>query len=203
MTRRVWLLLTLITLGAFAVALGATAWRWREAGDFAAIFAGPKPQRSVMIFFAPCVLAGCLVLLRKAQVGHKPGPYETGFVGLTMIANFTLVAAIQVWMVVRYLGEFNVDQDFVFRLIATFFGLGMAVRGNFFAKLGAPGEDPTGAWARTTRCTAVILVLTGLALAVCASALPMPGVLTALGGTFLVILVLIQAQRKASAQLLR
>lgn len=203
MTRRVWLLLILITLGGFAVALGAAAWRWREAGDFAAIFAGPKPGRAVMIFFAPCMLAGLLVVLKHAQTSHKPGPYETGFVGLTMVTNFALVAAIQVWMVVRYLGQVSVDQEFVFRLIATFFGLGMVVRGNFFAKLGAPGEDPTGAWARTTRCTAVILVLTGLAQAACASALPMPGVLSALGGTFLVILLLIQAQRKASAQLLR
>jgi hypothetical protein len=203
MTRRVWLLLILITLWSLAVALGAVAWRWREAGDIAAIFAGPKPQRAVMIFFAPLVLAGCLVFLKHAQTGHKPGPYETGFVGLTMITNFALVAAIQVWMIVRYLGEVSVDKELVFRLIATFMGLSMAVRGNFFAKLGAPGEDPTGAWSRTTRCTAVILVVTGLALAACASALPMPGVLSALGGTFLVILLLIQAQRKASAQLLR
>jgi hypothetical protein len=203
MSRHVRLVLLLITLASFAAALGAVAWRWREAGDIAAILAGPKPQRAVMIFFAPFVLAGLLVFLKHAQAGHKPSPYEAGFVGLTMITNFGLVAAIQAWMIMRYLGEISVDQEVVFRQIATFMGFAMVVRGNFFAKLGAPGEDPTGAWSRTARCTAVILVVTGLALAACASTLPMPGVLSALGGTFLVILLLIQAQRRASAQLYR
>lgn len=201
MSRLVRLILALITLASLVAAVGALGWRWREAGDVAAIFAGPKPIRPVILLAMPFVLSGLLVFSIQAQAGRKPGPYETGFVGLTLVTHFGLLAAIQVWMTVTYLGGATPDRTFVLRLVAAFLGLGMAVRGNFFAKLSPPGQDPTGGWSRTARRTAVILVLTGLALAACAIVLPMQGVLAALGATFFLVLTVIQAQRTASARL--
>jgi hypothetical protein len=201
MSRAVRLILALITLASLVAAVGALGWRWREAGDVAAIFADPKPIRPVILLAMPFVLAGLLAFSVHAQVGRKPGRYEAGFVGLTLVSHFGLLAAIQVWMTVTYLGGVTPGGEFVLRLVATFLGLGMAVRGNFFAKLPPPGQDPLGGWSRTARRTAVILVLTGLALAACAIALPIQGVLAALGATFFLVLTVIQAQRKATAQL--
>ncbi|HJV42637.1 hypothetical protein [Caulobacter sp.] len=201
MSHHVRFVLALITLASLVAAVGALGWRWREAGDVAAIFAGPKPMRPVILLAMPFVLAGLLSFSVHAQAGRKPGRYEAGFVGLTLVTHFGLLAAIQVWMTVTYLGDAAPDREFVTRLLTAFMGLGMAVRGNFFAKLALPAEDPTGSWSRISRRTAVILVLTGLSLAACAIALPMQGVLAALGATFFLVLTAIQAQRKATATL--
>lgn len=121
--------------------------------------------------------------------------------GLTMVTHFGVILAMQGWMAMVYLGGALPDREFITRLLAAFMGFGMAVRGNFFAKLPAPSSDTLGVWTRTSRHTALVLVLTGLALAGCAAALPMPGVLMALGGALLLILMLTHVQRRATAAL--
>jgi hypothetical protein len=201
MNRHVRFALALITLASLVAAVGALAWRWREAGDIAAVFSGPKPFRAAILLAMPFVMGGLLAFAVHAQADRKPGPHEAGFVGLTLVTHFGLLAAMQAWMTFVYLGGALPDREYVTRLLAAFMGLGMSVRGNFFAKLPAPGQDPLGAWSRTARRSAIILFVTGLALAVCAIALPMPGVITALGGAFFLVLMVSQAQRKATAQL--
>ncbi|WP_343698348.1 hypothetical protein [Caulobacter sp.] len=52
MNRTTKLLLLLITLVSLALALGALGWRWREAGDVMAIFAGSKPARGPFLLAA-------------------------------------------------------------------------------------------------------------------------------------------------------
>lgn len=201
MNRPLKLILALITLASLVAAVGALAWRWREAGDIAAVLSGPKPFRALMLLAMPFVMAGLLAFSIHAQGGRKPSRYEAGFVGLTLVTHFGLLAAIQGWMTFVYLGGALPDRDYVTRLLAAFMGLGMSVRGNFFAKLPAPGEDEVGSWSRTARRSGLILFVTGLALAACAILLPMPGVITALGGAFFLVLMVNQAQRKATAQL--
>lgn len=201
MNRYVRSILALITLASLLAAVGALAWRWREAGDVAAIFAGPKPFRAVALLAMPFVMAGLLAFAVQTQAGRKPGRSEAAFVGLAMITHLGLLAAMQGWMTVVYLGGAIPDREYVTRLLAAFMGLGMSVRGNFFAKLPAPGQDPLGTWSRTARRSAIILFVTGLALAACAILMPMPGVITALGGAFFLVLMVSQAQRRATAQL--
>lgn len=201
MNRHVRSVLTLITLASLVCAVGALAWRWREAGDVAAVFAGPKPVRAVILLAMPFVMAGLLAFSINAQAGREPGRYEAGFVGLTLITHFALLAAMQAWMTLVYLGGAVPDREYVTRLLAAFMGLGMSVRGNFFAKLPSPPEDALGAWSRTARRSAIILFVTGLALAACAILLPISGVIAALGGAFFLVLMVSQAQRKATARL--
>lgn len=201
MNRQLRLVLSLITLASLVCAVGALAWRWREAGDAAAVFSGPKPVRAVLLAAMPFVMAGLLAFSIHAQGGRKASRYEAGFVGLTLITHFGLLAVVQGWMTLVYLGGALPDRDYVTRLLTAFMGLGMSVRGNFFAKLPAPGEDGLGSWSRTTRRSAIILFMTGLALAACAILMPMPGVITALGGAFFLVLMVNQAQRKATQQL--
>ena len=201
MNRQLRLILSLITLASLVAAVGTLAWRWREAGDIAAVLAGPKPVRVVLLLAMPVVMAGLLAFSVHAQAGRKPGRYEAGFVGLTLITHFALLAAMQGWMILVYLGGVLPDREYVARLLAAFMGLGMSVRGNFFAKLPPPERDGLGGWSRTARRSGLILFVTGLALAACAILLPMPGVIAALGGTFFLVLMVSQAQRRATAQL--
>lgn len=198
MTRNAQFLLALMTAASLVLAVGTLAWRWQEAGDLAAIFAGPKPFRPVMLMAMPAMLLGLMVLIDRAMAGETFNRYGQGFVALTMATNFAVLLGMQAWMAVVYLDFATPDGAFVTRLLAAFLGLGMAVRGNFFAKLSPPVEDPTGAWARTTRRTGLILVLLGLVVAACAVSLPTPAVLTALAAAFLAAVSLTRVQRRAS-----
>jgi hypothetical protein len=195
MNRTTKLLLLLITLVSLALALGALGWRWREAGDVMAIFAGSKPARGPFLLAAPTVMAGVLVFTIQSA-NPKASPYERFFVGLTLVTNFLLLLALQTRMALVYLEMAAPDGAFVMRLAVAVFGLAMAVRGNFLAKAPSPSEDVRGDWARTTRRTAMILVGTGLGLAVSAVTLPMKGLLAVLGGVLVIVLTLSYVQRR-------
>lgn len=197
MNRATKLLLLLITTISLALALGALGWRWREAGDVMAIFAS---KRGPFLLAAPAVMAGVLVLAIKSAT-PKPSRYETFFVGLTLVTNFLLVLALQARMALVYLEMAAPDGEFVLRLATAFFGLAMAVRGNFLAKAPSPEDDVRGDWARTTRRTAMILVVMGLGLTAAAVSLPTKGLLAVLGVAFVVILALSHVQRQARSGL--
>lgn len=196
MNRTTKLLLLLITLVSLALALGALGWRWREAGDVMAIFAGSKPARGPFLLAAPTVMAGVL-LFTIQSANPKASPYERFFVGLTLVTNFLLILALQARMALVYLEMAAPDGQFVMRLAVAVFGLAMAVRGNFLAKAPSPTDDVQGDWARTTRRTAMSLVGLGLVLTACAVSLPMQGLLAVLGVAFVVILALSHVQRQA------
>jgi len=186
-----------------AITVGALAWRWRETGDVAAIFAGPKPVRPVLLLAMPLLMWALLIFADHSMVDEKREylPRERlWFINFTLVTHFLLLVAGQAWMAATYLGSARPDPEFFIRLMVAFMGLGMAVRGNFFAKLPPPGKDRTGAFTRTSRQTAVTLVLMGLALTACAVSLPMKALLVALGGAFAILLILTRAQRRARVQ---
>lgn len=195
MNRATKLLLLLITAVSLALALGALGWRWREAGDIMAIFAGSKPLRGPFLLAAPTVMAGVLVFATQAA-NPKASRYERFFVGLTLVTNFLLILALQARMALTYLEAAPPNGEFVARLATAVFGLAMAVRGNFLAKAPSPEDDILGDWARTTRRTAMVLVGLGLVLTAGAVTLPMKGLLALLGVAFVVILALSQVQRR-------
>lgn len=201
MNRHVHKALVLMVVASLTAAIGALLWRWREAGDIAAILAGPKPFRPAMLLAMPAVLAGLLAFADHAQSDHRPSRYEAGFVGLTLVSHFVLLLALQAWMTLTYLDIASLDREFVVRLAVAFLGLAMAVRGNVFAKRPAPGDDVEGDWGRATRGVGCGMVLLGLALTACGVALPMPGMLAALGCAFASVAALSAVQRRASAQL--
>ncbi len=200
MNRSLKLVALLIVLASFALAIAALAWRWREAGDVAAVFAGPKPFRPMIILALPAVLAGLLAFTDLGLARQEPRITREGrwFVSFTLLTHLVLLVALQAWMVVTYLGPVGPNPVFVTRLLAAFMGLAMVVRANFFAKLRGPDSDLAGDWARTTRRSAILLTLTGLALTVCAATLPMPGLVAAIGGVFVVVMTRAGAQRRAS-----
>lgn len=195
MNRTTKLLLLLITITSVALALGALGWRWREAGDVMAIFAGSKPLRGPFLLAAPILMAGVLYFAVESA-NPKASPYERFFVGLTLVTNFLLILALQARLALVYLQAATPDGEFVTRLAAAVFGLAMVVRANFLAKAPSPQEDVHGDWARTTRRTAMILVATGLGLTACAVTLPMKGLMMALGGVLMIVLALSYVQSR-------
>lgn len=201
MNRYVRQALALMVVASLAAAIGALLWRWREAGDITAVFAGPKPFRPAMLLAMPVVLAGLLAFADYAQSDHKPSRYEAGFVGLTLVCHFGLVLALQAWMTLVYLDAASLDREFVVRLAVAILGLAMAVRGDVFAKRPAPGDDHTGDWGRTTRGNGRGMVLLGLALTACGVTLPLSGLLAALGCTFAGAAAMGAVQQRVSAGL--
>ena len=193
----------LTTVASLVCSVGALAWRWQEAGDFAAIFEGPKPFRPLIILAMPAVLAGLLIFTEHGLARQESRLSREGrwFVSFTLLTHFTLLVAIQAWMIATYLGQIRPDPEFVTRLAAAFMGLAMAVRANFFAKQRAPTADLSGEWARTTRRSAIALVLAGLALTACAVTLSIQGLMTALGGVLVLVLFLAHAQRRVMVRL--
>jgi len=195
MNRTVKLALALMVAASAVLALGALFWRWRTTGEIAAVFGGSKPLR-------PVLLAGLLAysertLVRAATVdGELPR-----FVTFSLLSAFLLVLALQAAMAATYLGVNRLDREMVVRLAAAFMGAGMLVRGNFFAKLPAPGDDADGRWSRAARRTGLVLVLLGLALVAAAAALPIKALPATLAGALVVILLLTAGQRRAAARL--
>lgn len=200
MNRSLKLVALLVVVASFALSVAALAWRWREAEDVAAIFAGPRPFRPVIILALPAVLAGLLVFTDLGLARQEPRITREGrwFVSFTLLTHCVLLVAIQVWMIATYLGPIGPDPVFVTRLLTAFMGLAMAVRANFFAKLRGPDSDVTGDWARTSRRSAILLTLAGLALTACAVTLPMPALIAALGGAFVLVMARAGAQRRAT-----
>lgn len=203
MPRSLKLASVMIVLASLVCALAALALRWREAGDLAAIFAGPRPVRPLIILATPFAIAGLLAFADRAM--NRPPAHMTAqgrwFVGFSMLTHVALLVAVQAWMIATYLGSARPDPEFVTRLACAFMGLAMAVRANFFAKLRGPDADAAGDWARTTRRSAIALTLTGLSLALSAVTLPMPALIAALAAVFALVLALSRVQRRAAAQL--
>ena len=193
----------LTTVASLVCSVGALAWRWQEAGDFAAIFEGPKPFRPFIILAMPAVLAGLLAFTEHGLARQEPRLSREGrsFVSFTLLTHFALLVALQTWMIATYLGQIRPDPEFMTRLAAAFMGIAMAVRANFFAKLRAPTADFSGEWARATRRSAIALVLAGLALAACAVTLTIQGLVTALGGVLVLVLFLAHNQRRVMVRL--
>jgi hypothetical protein len=202
MNRHVKFTLALITVASLVIAVGALAWRWLETGDPGAIF-GAKPLRPVFLLGATAMLGAILLHGDRILSTYRSGVSDElpRFWNLTLVINFLVVLALQTWLAAVYMGAVRPDRDFVLRLASAFMGLAMAVRGNFFAKLPAPGEDADGAWSRAARRTGLTLVLLGLALTACAVALPIKGVVLALGLAFAIVVTLTRTQRRAAALL--
>jgi hypothetical protein len=204
MTRGFRLVLSVLVIASLVVAVGALGLRWREAGEFAAIFSGPKPARPILLLAMPVLLTGLLVFIELEMIEEKRAHLSRErriFINFTLATQFAFLVGIQAWQAAVYLGPVRPDPEFVVRLLSVFAGLAMAVRGNFLAKLPSPSADKAGDFARTSRRTALILVLMGLALASCAAALPMKALLAALAGVFVALLVLTSVQRWATVRL--
>ena len=111
MNRSLKLVALLIVLASFALSIAALAWRWREAGDVAAVFAGPKPFRPMIILALPAVLAGLLAFTDLGLARQEPRITREGrwFVSFTLLTHVVLLVAIQAWMVATYLGPVGPD----------------------------------------------------------------------------------------------
>ena len=188
----------------FLIGGGAVLLRWL-APDLVA--QGPLPHRPLGPLFLlgfPAAMAAILVATLRQMAAYIPGISEDNrrHVQGALVFLHLCVVVCMAWIAFLYLGARPPFGEIVVRLIAVLFGVSMAVRGNFVAKLSPPPlktpPDPA-VWGRMARRTGRVLVALGSVLAVCAVILPLRGLLPALFVALVVLIGLSLAQRRAMA----
>jgi hypothetical protein len=167
--------------------------------DFAV---GPLPRRGVpVMLFVPVwmALGWGMIEIRNARRSVKPARDFVRISALGFVAAAVMCLVVELWLADILLTGVGPGRYTMIRLMTLFLGGLFAVQGNFLAKssppTGAKAPEPSR-WTRYVLRVGWVMVVTGLALAVCAFALPVQALMWATPIATVILLANVLANRR-------